>query len=275
MTDLTIGVPVYNGAEQIGEALDNLCAQSIQDVRILVSDNASTDATAAIVAERAQTDSRIQLFVQTTNLGPVGNFRFLADQARTPFFAWRAHDDLSDQTYFEVLLDRLRASPKAALCAPCTLTRRPKGDRRRPFPEERRRGEALGWRDVHVAEAGWFYGVYRTGVAQSGAKNADELYPHVWGWDYVVIVSALLDGGIVGTNAVNFIHQLTPKISGQYDFDKRKLREIYKDFVGLGQNLSTEHALTGLDHLRFRLNLARLAGKRVTRWQRLLRVYQR
>lgn len=270
MIDLTIGVPVYNGAGLIGEALDNLCQQSYQGLHILVSDNASTDGTAEIVLEKARSDQRIELIRQNTNLGPVGNFRFLAEVATTPFFAWRAHDDLSDPHFFEVLRDGLHATPEAAICAPCTLTRRNKGDRRRPFPDLAGRKQVLNWRDVHFAEAGWFYGLYRTEAAKKAVQIAHERYAHVWGWDYVVLLSAMLNGGIVGTNAVKFIHRLTDKGGNNYDFDKKDLRGIFGDFTRLGQQMAHESGLRGHDYLLFRLKLARLAGRRVTRWQRLI-----
>ena len=48
-TRLSIGVPVFNGERFLGEALDALLAQTFQDFVILISDNASTDATVEIV----------------------------------------------------------------------------------------------------------------------------------------------------------------------------------------------------------------------------------
>lgn len=270
MTGLTIGVPVYNGADLIGEALDNLCQQSYEKLRILVSDNASTDHTAEIVMEKARADCRIELIRQDTNIGPVGNFRFLAEASNTPFFAWRAHDDLSDSNFFEILCNELQAVPEAALCAPCTLTRRAKSDRRRPFPDLAEGKRVLNWQDVCSVEAGWFYGVFRREAAKTAVKVAHERYANVWGWDYVVLLSALLNGGVTGTNSVDFIHRLTAKGGDQYDFSKKQLRRIFGEFTHLGQQMAAEGGVSGLNHLIFRLNLARLAGRRVTRWQRLI-----
>lgn len=270
MIDLTVGIPVYNGAELIGEALDCLCQQSYTDLRILVSDNASSDATADIVLERARADSRIELIKQTTNLGPVGNFRFLVEAATTPFFAWRAHDDISAPDFFEVLRTGLITAPDVALCAPCTLTRRAKGDRRRPFPKLRPGSAALNSRQVNTLEAGWFYGLHRTQIAKEGVTIAHEHYAHVWGWDYIVLLNALLHGGITGTNDTNFIHRLSGSSSGRYEYDKQHLRQIFRDFIGVGDRLALTRGLGGIDRQLFRLNLTRLAGRRVTRWQRLV-----
>ena len=63
MTDarVAIGMPVLNGANFIRPALDSLLAQTYQDFTILVSDNASTDETVAIVEEYMRRDPRISL----------------------------------------------------------------------------------------------------------------------------------------------------------------------------------------------------------------------
>ncbi len=39
----SIGMPVYNGARFLAEALDSWLAQDLEDFELIVSDNASTD----------------------------------------------------------------------------------------------------------------------------------------------------------------------------------------------------------------------------------------
>jgi glycosyltransferase involved in cell wall biosynthesis len=45
---VTIGIPVYNGEEYIRSALDSLLSQQYKNIKIIISDNASTDHTAEI-----------------------------------------------------------------------------------------------------------------------------------------------------------------------------------------------------------------------------------
>ena len=45
---LTIGVPVYNMAAYLEEAVESILAQSFRDLELIISDNASTDGTEAI-----------------------------------------------------------------------------------------------------------------------------------------------------------------------------------------------------------------------------------
>ena len=45
---VSIGLPVYNGADFLEEALDSLLAQTFEDFELIISDNASTDRTQEI-----------------------------------------------------------------------------------------------------------------------------------------------------------------------------------------------------------------------------------
>ena len=50
---LTLGLPIYNGEEFLTEALDALLAQTFTDFELIISDNGSTDRTAADAMDRA------------------------------------------------------------------------------------------------------------------------------------------------------------------------------------------------------------------------------
>jgi len=91
---VSIGMPVYNGAKFIHEALDSLLAQTFTDFELIISDNASTDETEAICREYAAKDSRIRYVRQSTNLGAVANFKFVLDEAVGEYFMWAAADDV-------------------------------------------------------------------------------------------------------------------------------------------------------------------------------------
>lgn len=111
MTELTIGMPVYNGAGTIRAALDSLLAQSFRDLRVIISDNGSTDGTQGICEAYAARDSRVTYIRQPRNLGPQMNFRFVLFEAQTPYFMWAAADDLWAPTFAERNLTALKADP--------------------------------------------------------------------------------------------------------------------------------------------------------------------
>lgn len=96
---VSIGMPVYNGAQYIREALDSLLAQTFTDFELIISDNASTDATQSICEEYARRDPRVSYVRQAENKGAVANFRFVLDRARADLFMWAAYDDLWAPNY--------------------------------------------------------------------------------------------------------------------------------------------------------------------------------
>ena len=108
---VSIGVPVYNGARTIEAALDSLLAQSFSDFEIIISDNASNDATAEICADYAARDARIRYIRQPENIGGERNFKYVLDQATAPYFVWAAADDVRSADFLEVNVALLDANP--------------------------------------------------------------------------------------------------------------------------------------------------------------------
>lgn len=104
-TQLTIGLPVYNGEKYLREALDSLISQDFGDFTLIISDNGSTDGTADIIRDYAARDKRIVPYRQETNIGAVANFRFVFDRCETPYFAWAAADDWMDRDWFAKLME--------------------------------------------------------------------------------------------------------------------------------------------------------------------------
>lgn len=93
MVRITIGMPVYNGERTLAAALEALLAQTHPAFRLVISDNASTDATARICADFAARDARITSVRQPCNIGAEANFQFVLDQADGEYFMWAAADD--------------------------------------------------------------------------------------------------------------------------------------------------------------------------------------
>ena len=71
---LSICIPTYNRAAFLGEALDSVIRQATDEVEIVVSDNASTDNTEALVREYQARFPRIRYHKNPENLGADRNF---------------------------------------------------------------------------------------------------------------------------------------------------------------------------------------------------------
>ncbi|MBD8793240.1 glycosyltransferase [Pseudomonas syringae] len=63
-------IPAYNAADYIETAINSIVNQTWKNIEIIVVDDASTDNTASIVESLAKKDSRIKLFICSTNRGP-------------------------------------------------------------------------------------------------------------------------------------------------------------------------------------------------------------
>lgn len=112
---VTVGVPVFNGAECIRRALDSVLAQTFTDFVVEISDNASTDSTGEICSEYVKRDTRVRYIRQPSNIGAARNFNFLAARARSRYFMWHCVDDFTDPSYLEVCFRTLEARPDAVL----------------------------------------------------------------------------------------------------------------------------------------------------------------
>ena len=65
---ISIVVPVYNVEAYVAECLDSLCAQTYEDIEILLVDDGSSDRSGEICDSYAQKDERIRVF-HTVNSG--------------------------------------------------------------------------------------------------------------------------------------------------------------------------------------------------------------
>lgn len=110
---VSIGVPVYNGEKSLARTLDCLLGQTYKNIELILSDNASTDATAEICQKYCAQDKRIRYVRQEKNLGLHGNWTYVADQAQGEFFMWAAADDYWEPEFVEALANKLLEEPDA------------------------------------------------------------------------------------------------------------------------------------------------------------------
>lgn len=106
--ELTVVLPVRNGREFIGAAIQSALAQSFQDFELWVLENGSDDGTADIV--RSMVDPRIRLF----ELGPVGvqgALQYAIENSSTPWLARLDADDLMFPNRLERQIAFLRRNP--------------------------------------------------------------------------------------------------------------------------------------------------------------------
>jgi glycosyltransferase involved in cell wall biosynthesis len=90
---LSVLIPVFNGEPFLAECLDSVLSQDFTDFEVLISDDASTDGSAAVIERFARRDGRIRWWRNPRNLGIGGNFNACLKPARGEFIKYLLHDD--------------------------------------------------------------------------------------------------------------------------------------------------------------------------------------
>ncbi len=113
---ISVLIPTYNYARYLPEALDSILGQDCTDFEVIISDDASSDNTAEVVAPYAARDARIQFQRQTKNLGMVANWNWCLQQARGDYIHYLFADDFFiDSSALSRLAAQLDQHPDAGL----------------------------------------------------------------------------------------------------------------------------------------------------------------
>jgi glycosyltransferase involved in cell wall biosynthesis len=116
MPRVSIALPVYNGEEFVGGAIESLLAQTFSDFELAIVDNASTDGSSAICRDLAARDRRVRYHLNPRNIGGGPNWNRAFELATpAPYFKWAAHDDLHAPTFLAKCVAALDADPAAVL----------------------------------------------------------------------------------------------------------------------------------------------------------------
>ena len=110
---VAICIPTYNQAGFIGEALRSVLGQDYRPIEIWVSDDASTDDTAAVVNNFLGSSVPVNYFKQPVNCGITRNNNWLFGQPKTEYIVRLDSDDVLEPGYITTLSELLRAHPKA------------------------------------------------------------------------------------------------------------------------------------------------------------------
>jgi len=125
---LSIGLPVRNGEPYITQAVDALLGQSYTDFELIITDNASTDATEEICREYAKGDPRVRYYRHAVNIGIGPNQNYSVNKARGELFKWASADDLYARTLIEGCVAALDEYPDVVLAHSWTAKVDPAGE---------------------------------------------------------------------------------------------------------------------------------------------------
>lgn len=216
MATVTIGVPVFNGAETLRECLQCLRDQTYRDIEVLISDNCSTDHSVEIAQAFVEADPRFRLLRRPENIGAKRNFTSLVGEATSELFIWRADDDLSDANFVERLKARWDEDVAADLVAPRIVSQDSDGtivwDASFPVISSKTRRGRIGEMLIH-ANVSWVYGLWNRERLFDILERTGHDYPYLWAWDPLTIFPALLDETVLGCDETRLVKR---KFSSRY-----------------------------------------------------------
>jgi glycosyltransferase involved in cell wall biosynthesis len=110
---LSVIVPTRERAETLAFTLATVLEQSSQDYEVIVSDNASTDETRAVVNRVA--DPRVHYFNTGQRLSMCGNYEYALERARGDYVIFIGDDDAVIPGAIDYLLSLVRGIPEKTI----------------------------------------------------------------------------------------------------------------------------------------------------------------
>jgi glycosyltransferase involved in cell wall biosynthesis len=110
---VSVLLPVRNAASTLGEAVESLLRQTLQDLEIIAVEDGSDDESLAILRGLAETDNRLQVFDQKAQ-GIVMALNFAAQQATAPLLARMDADDICEPERLALQLAVMEREPDLA-----------------------------------------------------------------------------------------------------------------------------------------------------------------
>jgi len=253
---ITVLVPVRNGERFVEEAVRSALQQSFRDLRVLVSDNQSTDGTAAVL-ERLAGDARLSVIRQPAMLPMLRHFNNCLSRVSTEYFMLLCHDD------YLASPDALASAQKALASHPevnavyCDLlyvdaVGKPIATRR--FPREGK-FDARDTMRASVLAARNLFGIpllVRTRAVRGLAY--DEALPY----------TADVDLSVAGAAGGALFHLPQPLIANRYH-PQNATWGVVAGVSDQMQLIARKHglALSALDRARLRVNAYRMAATKL------------
>ncbi len=104
-------IPVFNAEATLEAAINSICDQTIDDFRVIIVDDGSTDSSSGLLTELAQRHRRIEV-ARTTNQGVAAALNHGLSLCRAEFVARFDADDVAYPHRLECQRDYLRAHPE-------------------------------------------------------------------------------------------------------------------------------------------------------------------
>jgi len=209
---VSIGLPVYNGADSIKIALKSLLNQTYHNFELIISDNCSTDDTGVICEDYAKRDSRIRYFRQPVNRGAIFNFNFVLKKAKGDYFMWAADDDRWHIDFIKHLLAAIIKS-NSVLAVP-NYQLNDHGVKTKVTLNNKiglsRKDLIIDFlNNVSRDNTIFIYGLMKTKMIKSIKGYHQDIRPYYHASDFVTIIKILLNGKVINVSKTLFYKEIT------------------------------------------------------------------
>ncbi len=190
---VSVGLPVYNGGDNIAQTIKSLLAQDYANFELVISDNASTDRTPEVCREYAKKDPRVRYHRNSTNIGAIKNFNHVFKLSSGEYFMWAGdHRSRGRQHLFRAVWRLWHPIQSVVLCCSQTVRVTPDGVQSEIVPP---RLDTRGLADTTrfqlvIWSLSYCYQTY--GLIRSDALKRTQLFRDTFGPDTVLAGRACL-----------------------------------------------------------------------------------
>ncbi len=196
-----VGLPIYNAQKFIAAAIEAHLAQTFGDFQLVISDNASSDATPDICASYASKDDRVTVLRAPENRGLLWNHRRVMEAIQSPkqYFRWAGGDDIPEPDLFQTMVNILDTRPDVEAVVPKTKNIDDQGNIIRTLENSLDlQSEDVYERARKVLLANYQH-VIAYGLLRASTILSLRTGPNYIGWDPVFIWELALRGKMVQT----------------------------------------------------------------------------
>ncbi len=115
MRSVDVVIPNYNYAGYLRSCVDSVLSQNVDNIRVLIIDNASSDNSQEVARDLAASDPRVELLLREKNRGPHASFNDGIDWAQSDYFLILCSDDFLAPGALENAVDLMEQHPEVAL----------------------------------------------------------------------------------------------------------------------------------------------------------------
>jgi glycosyltransferase involved in cell wall biosynthesis len=254
---VSIGLPVYNGENFLEAAIESVLRQDFADFELIISDNASDDATEGICRRFAEADRRIQYHRSDTNRGAAWNYNRVFELSRGEYFKWQAHDDLCLPGFLASCLQVFDATPPSvALVYPKTQVVDANGNLMPQFiAESLDTREAQPHRRLATVLKNLNMACPVFGLIRSSTLRNTRLIDRFIASDYVLLSELAMLGELREVPQVLFLRRIHPRISTYASRDATQLLQWYDPSRGRYRRLLSPMMALGVEYVRSALRL--------------------